>query len=383
MHSAAHDTEPLARRRVVVVAHDVHDGGGMEKVTAQLLRAGAERWQWVVVSATLAPELRPLVEWHRVRVPSRPFPLRFVLFFVVAGVRLRRVRAEIRHTCGAIVPNRVDVASVHFCHAAYAEVERADRRRVDARGLNTAITRVLSILAERWCYRPRRLGTLAAVSGGIADELQRHYPDVPVVVTPNGVDAARFAPDPEARRALRAAEQVGDDDVVVLFVGGDWLRKGVPELVAALARTSTPAARLWVVGGGDQSEVERQAAQLGVADRVRCFGRRDDTPAFYAAADVFALPSRYEAAPLVVLEAAAAGLAIVATAVNGATDVVADGETGLIVDRAPASIAAAIDRLVAEPDLRAHLGAAVRERALGLTWQRSYETVAGVYEAAA
>src|SRR4051812_19212971 len=111
------------RPRIILVAHDVGGLGGMERALEELVRHASASYDVTVVSSTLTPELRPLVRWRRARVPRRPVPLKLVAFFVVAGARLalRRDRAAVVHTCGAIVPNRADVVSVHTCHAAFVE----------------------------------------------------------------------------------------------------------------------------------------------------------------------------------------------------------------------------------------------------------------------
>ena len=121
-------------------------------------------------------------------------------------------------------------------------------------GSNTAANRIVALLAERWCYREGRVRTLAAVSDGIAGELATHFAGVPVVVTPNGVDARRFRPNKTDRSRIRSAGGAADDDVVVLFVGGDWDRKGLAVAIEAVAEGVLLGAgrlKLWVVGHGD------------------------------------------------------------------------------------------------------------------------------------
>jgi UDP-glucose:(heptosyl)LPS alpha-1,3-glucosyltransferase len=356
----------------------------MERTLAELIRRVHQDYRLVVISSELAPDLRPLVTWQRVPTPRRPFPLRFSSFFILAGLRLAVSRAGVIHTMGAIVPNRVEVAGVHFCHAGFrrATGSRAPTGLRPLRRLNTVTTHLLSVAAERWCYRPARVQVLATVSNGVKRELQASYPDVPVVITPNGVDTDRFRPAPEARQAMRAAEGIGDDEVVALFVGGDWDRKGLGICVEGLALAVRDGARLrlWVVGEGDEARIRELAERNGVGERVHLFGRQAAVERWYQAADIFVLPTAYEAFPLVGLEAAAAGLPLVVTAVNGFEDLVVDSDAGLLVERSCDAVGRALAALAADNDRRARMGATARQRALEYGWDRSVQAVRTLYD---
>lgn len=369
---------------VALVAHDIHDHGGMERACAELIRRTHDEVDFVVVATDLAPELRPLIQrWVRVRVPRRPFPLKFVLFWLLAGRALRGVDADLVHTVGAIVPTRVDVASIHFCHAGFLAANNSLAQTVAPflRQANTALSRILALASERWSYRPSRLRAFAAVSRGVAAEVTRHYPSIPVTVTPNGVDVERFRPDPEARAALRSAEAVGDG-VVALFVGGDWDRKGLGIAVEAISRVRADGhdLRLWVVGRGDEARFAALAEKSGVAPFIRFFGPRPDTERFYQAADLFVLPSAYETFSLVCFEAAGCGLPVVIPPISGAREIVGADEGGLLITRSSRSVADALLKLATDPELRARLGAEARRRAGAYTWQRSVESVTNLYE---
>ena len=376
-------TSRSRRPVVVLVAHDIHDHGGMERACAELIRRAHDEVDFVVITANLAPELRPLVRrWVHVRVPPRPFPLKFVLFWLFAGRALRRVDADLVHTVGAIVPNRVDIASIHFCHAGFLAAKNSLAPTVAPflRQANTALTRIFALASERWSYRPSRLRAFAAVSRGVTAELTRHYPSVPVTVTPNGVDTERFRPDSEARAALRSAEAVGDD-VVALFVGGDWNRKGLGIAVEAISRVRAGGhdLRLWVVGSGDEARFAALAEQFGVAPFIRFFGPRTDTERFYQAADLFVLPSAYETFSLVCFEAAVCGLPVVIPPISGASEIVGSDEGGLLITRSSRSVADALLKLATDPELRARLGAEAHRRASAYTWHRSVDSTMDLY----
>jgi UDP-glucose:(heptosyl)LPS alpha-1,3-glucosyltransferase len=357
----------------------------MERALAQLIRRIHQDWRVVVVASHLADDLRPLVEWRPVRVPRRPFPLKFSMFFVLASLQLGRTRTDVVHVTGAVVANRADLATVHFCHAGFraATGSLAPSGRRLLRRFNSTVAGVLSVAAERWCYRPSRLRFLAAVSGGVAAEVRHHYSGVPVHVTPNGVDLERFAPDVDGRERLRREEGLDPEDLVALFVGGDWDLKGLAVAIGglAVARERGVRLRLWVVGGGRQDQFRQLARQAGVEASVRFFGVRTPVEPFYRAADIFVLPTVYETFSLVAHEAAACRLPIVATRVSGIEELVGDDEAGLLVERDPLAVGQALVRLAASRELRTRLGAEGRRRAARKTWERSAASVVDLYTA--
>ena len=249
------------------------------------------------------------------------------------------------------------------------------------RRLNNRITKVIGLWSERFCYRPSRLRAAAAVSRVVVGQIERHYPRLPVFLTPKGVDAGRFSADEESRRSLRSTEAIGDEEVIVLFVGGWWDHKGLTFAIQGLrhaVEAGVPSLRLWVVGRGDPQPYVELAGRLRVADRVRFFGFRRDTESFYQAADLLVLPSVYEASPLVVYEAAGSGLPVAATRVSGA-DVLEHEKTGLIIDRDEEMVGEAMARLASDPTLRRRLGDAARSRVRELTWDASAASVLSVY----
>ncbi len=184
-----------------------------------------------------------------------------------------------------------------------------------------------------------------------------------LVVIANAVQAQ--APTPDARVRLRQADRLEEQDVLVLGVGRLDTQKAPEDLVRATLAVAAPPLRLWIAGTGPREETLRAAlACADAGDRARLLGRRTDVPDLLAAADVFALASRWEGMPNAVLEAMAAGLPVVATAVGGTTDLVLDGETGFLVP--PGDLVAFSDRLrrlALDPALRRKLGEAGRARA--------------------
>ena len=379
-------SEAKARRRLIFVAHDVGGIGGMEHAHGEILHRMAADWDVTVVSSRIDPRLRGSVRWHRVRVPRRPVPLKFAAFFVAGGVAVARMRSTRRpggpvvvHTCGAIIPNRVDVATVNHCQvglvATLGRLVHAGTPPV--RRLNSGLQRLLSIAAERWSYRPGRVGTLHAISTGLGDEVARHFPGVDVVTIPYGVDTSVFRPAPDARQRLRDRYRVAEGTAVAIFVGGDWDRKGLGLVVQGLqvAQELGVPVVLWVIGRGDAERFAAEADRIGIGDRVQFLGRPDSVAEYYAAADMLVQASEYEGFSLVAHEAAASGLPIVATAVHGIVDLVGADQAGRIVGRDATELGRALAELAADPEQRQRMGAEARRRAQSLGWTDVVERV--------
>jgi len=189
-------------------------------------------------------------------------------------------------------------------------------------------------------------------------------PGEKVRVIPNGVeDTAPYTS--EERGRLRASWGVRGDELAVGIVGRLTRRKGHHHLLSALARMpDSPPFRLIVVGDGEEeATLQEQARSLGLAGRIVWLGACADAPRLMRAFDLFTLPSSVEAMPLTILEAMAAGLPVVATAVFGVPEVVVEGQTGLLVPPENEEIlGAALGRLLGAQELRREMGGRARRR---------------------
>lgn len=218
-----------------------------------------------------------------------------------------------------------------------------------------------------------------AVSRDIARELveQLGWPEEKIEVSYNAVDLQRV--EVAAPPGLR--EQLGGETrPLVLTPARLDAQKGHRTLFEAIAQV--PDAVFLLAGEGPEREpLEALAAQLGIDDRVRFLGRREDVPQLLAACDVFALPSLYEGSSLAVLEAMAAGAPVVSSAIGGTDELIEDGGSGLLVPPGDAeALAAALRRLLDDPELRESLAARARERVeRDLTRERMAARVTGVY----
>jgi glycosyltransferase involved in cell wall biosynthesis len=195
-------------------------------------------------------------------------------------------------------------------------------------------------------------------------------PDAPILVLPNAVPDPHPAPRPAETTAAR-------DPAQIVFLGYLSARKGVPELMEALASPAMAVLpwRAMLAGGGPIDEFKARAAALGLSDRVAFPGWIDQVAAsaLCAAADILVLPSHAEGLAMSVLEGLAHGLAVVATPVGAHAEVLESERSGLLTPPGDvAGLSAALARVVGDPALRNRLRAGARQRFLDRFDVRSY-----------
>lgn len=217
----------------------------------------------------------------------------------------------------------------------------------------------------------RQIGRMVDVYIAVSHAAARHLTEnkrVPrnkIRVIHNGRDLDRYAAiDKERRRATRSALGLGDEPTILTVARLDE-QKGHRHLIDAIAIVAARQPNVVVLLAGEgplEASLRAQCAALSITDRVKFLGYRRDVPELFEAADIVVLPSLYEGLPLVAIEALAAARPLVATGVDGTPEVVINQETGLLVPPAdPVALAAAIERLLDNPELASRLASDGRE----------------------
>ena len=211
-----------------------------------------------------------------------------------------------------------------------------------------------------------RADAVLAVSREAAEGLSAEYPPCRDLlrVIHNAVDTQLYRPDRQRGSALRTQLRAAGDEPLLVCVANLAPIKGHEVLLRAWAKLSQAGTRgrLLLVGEGPrEGELRRLAVELGCSGATWWLGPRSDVPDLLNAADLFVLPSRYEACSNALLEAFGCGLAVVATRVGGNPELVSDGEDGLLVaPDDPEALAVAMSRLLADAGLRRRLGEQAR-----------------------
>jgi glycosyltransferase involved in cell wall biosynthesis len=337
----------VTRPRVLVLI-TLAEVGGAQTYVMSLLPALTERYD-VTVAAWGPGPLREAAraagaDYVELRQVRRAISWRDALGLLELVRLMRRVRPDLVH---------LNSSKIGVLGAVAGVVARVPRRIFTVHGWAFNADPGLPGTLYTWLHRLLRPTLTAVVCVSENERVQglrrRTCSAARTVVIRNGADwagAARSALDGEPPLVLSVTRLKAPKDGVTL--------------AQALARLERGSYRASIVGDGpDRPEVE---AALGDAGEL--LGERGDVPQLLASADVFVLSSRSEGLPMSILEAMAAGLPVVASAVGGIPELVADGETGLLVPPGDAdALAAALQRLVGDPELRRRMGAASAERA--------------------
>jgi D-inositol-3-phosphate glycosyltransferase len=297
---------------------------------------------------------------------------------------------------GWLLRDRWGVPLVHTAHT-LAKVKNASLAEGDTPEPLARVVGEEQVVAEA--------DRLVASTPGEADALVAEYgadPDTVRTVAP-GVDLETFTPDLDrdlarARLGREAGAAIGEDDVVLAFVGRiqplkapDVLLRAAAEMLARRPELRSRL-RVLVVGGPSGSGLAQPrvlvelARDLGITDVVSFLRPRSGAALaeVYRAADVVAVPSYSESFGLVALEAQACGTPVVAAAVGGLPVAVADGRSGLLVgDHSAASWADALERAALDRELRGRLAAGAVEHATVFSWDRTADALLATYAEAA
>jgi glycosyltransferase involved in cell wall biosynthesis len=282
------------------------------------------------------------IRWYRVSDIPGPHLLKFLWWFLAnRAVRKSTLKRLEDRTLLVYSPGinclDADAITVHIVfHEFYTRVrhELAFFKVPVSRWpvtLHRKLYYKLIMALERRIYTDARV-RLAAVSKLVSAQLEKHFGRTDAVVIPNAVDTVIF--NSEARLARRSVSRqslkLDDSDFVVLLIGNDWKKKGLDQLLRALAIIEIPI-QLLVVGKGDPGLYRPALRQLRLDDRVRFLTPSAEVLSFYAAADAYVAPSLEDAFGLPILEAMACGLPVIASVQAGASENIIDGTTGYLL----------------------------------------------------
>lgn len=342
------------RHRLLIVSDEMEVGGSQRQITH--LMCGLDRAQW-------EPELlyfrRPSFLLDRIRA---------------AGIGVHCISKEgaldarfLWRLIGLLRRGRYDV--IH-CFSLTAELWVSIAHRIASSGALILSMRDMGdgLTPRQWTIKRavcRRADAIISNSERAAVRLDRELGGGHAIdVIPNGVESPRSLTQ-EQRTAVRAALPSSGAAVVALFVGRLAPQKNVTLLLEAMARLpQSERPFLLLAGSGPLADqLSERAGTLGIDDHVAFLGERSDVGDLMQAADLLVLPSHDEGMSNVVLEAMAAGCAVIASDVGGNPEVIVDGDSGLLFAAGDlGALTARLHDLVVDAELRARIGRSARAR---------------------
>lgn len=375
--------------KIALVTHGYDRLKGINRCVVELAeRLSYEHEVHVFLSSPVA-EGPTAIRFHTVPTPGCRWYTRYLSFFLASGWWLRRESFDLVHLhVPSLYPGKiatchsVPIAGIH----AAMDLQRRGSLRLSRRLMAPywLIDRVF-----RYNLGSRARNCAIAVSAKTAREMVQWYrrAEASIRIIPNAVDSAQFSPRHSSawRHIVRETYEIPRGAPAFLFVGNGFKLKGLGFALEALCRAQGMGIYLLVVGDsvGEQAEFEERVRALGLDRVVRFAGYQPETWKYFAACDAFVFPSIYESSPLVILEAMASGLPVLASMESGnAAELIVSGANGFLISRCDAveELAEGMKQLVKNPDRRREMGNHARASVASFSWDAMIRRTVGVYD---
>jgi len=367
--------------RLAVVQHVIRENDGQGRVNLEVIRAALARgWKVMLFAAELKADFstHPNLTWVKIDYGKLPtYMLRYQVFAwrSLQAIRKHRSEFDILHANGFITWAAADVNAVHFVHRGwYRSGFYPFSPFGGVRSAYQYLYTRLNMCLERVALKRAR--TIIAVSKRVGDELKQAGIEGETDVIFNGASVDAFTGVARDRALFKLPE----DKFLLLFVGDIRnSRKNLDTVLRAMAKLP-PEIELAVGGEARGSVHPKMAQDLGIANRVHFLGHVKATAQLMASCDAFVFPSRYDPWALVIPEAMAAGLPVIASARAGASELL--GNAGVVLQDPDDvdGMVQAVKTIQADPSLRAAMRTRGREAVKQNSWQAMAERYLAVYE---
>lgn len=324
-------------------------------------------------------ELDKRVIIHKVPTFSNSFYIYEASFITLATAMMRMNRFDVTMA----QPTRFfspDVGYMQFVYREWANYKKAN-------GIPMAFgDSVLPAIEKMNVKKARKIMVMSNVLKG---EVLKNYriPEEKIEVVHSGVNCEEFKPENKKLYGgeMRKKYGIGENDIVLFFMGNPFSRKGLEYAIRALPLINGKSVKILVAGNDNPAIYQALARKLNVHEKVKWFiGLTNEINKFFATGDIFLLPTLYEPFGLVITDAMATGLPAVVSRRAGAAELIEDGKEGLLINnpKDTEEIAEKVNYLI-DNNLYRKMGKAARAKAETLTWDRTAEQMLSVMEEAA
>lgn len=272
------------------------------------------------------------------------------------------------------------------CHAEWLKIRKDTESMLKRLSFSINPLHLSLLKIEKELFRRTR--HIVANSMMVRENIIRHY-DVPeerISLIYNGVDLRRFRPENRNNRRLEVKKRfsIPDDAILLLFVGSGFKRKGLATLMEALSVLRQKRKEIYLIAAGRDNPdyYKKLAADYRISETVRFIGVQPDIENFYAASDIFVLPTLYDPFSNATLEAMASGRPVITTKNNGASELISNGQEGYILNRLfdAGELAARIEQTLGNIEA---MGRAARIKAEGFSIKQAADQFLSVIQKAA
>lgn len=370
--------------RLSLITQSCDNDTGIGRIVRSLAREFVQRNHEVhIIGQVFHAEQEGWRKHQVATVHGSGFLNRLSLHYTVPGV-LRKLDCDVSNSF--LIGRGSNVVTAQSCHRAGIELLRQYKRE-NIWQSNFGLFDRLAVSDERRLFQSRETKRIIAVSELIKNQIMQHYNVDPsrIAVVPNGVDIATFESlrKKTDRSSIRRRHNVSEDEVLVLFVGNEFDRKGLQPLIQSIARLRRRKLHLLVIGTGNTRAYQQLATRLGITNRVSFAGKLANPEEIFVASDLFVFPTLYEPFGLVILEAMAAGVPVITSATAGAVEGFQNREHGLFL-RDPASgdeLTIAIEELLDDTRLRESIVKNAMDAVGRFSWERIADKHLAAYEA--
>lgn len=377
--------ENLNSLKIAVLIWDFVTTGGAERYACEVTKRLAEHHEVHVFCQSWDPEISHKITFHKIpRLIKKPSWVNQLLFSFFTN-RAVDDSFDVIHTHDRV--SRFNVLTIHCpCYKGFITLEMSKVKKIII-WLSVLISpRSLAYLwieKKQFTYTADR--RLIAVSKTVRDDVINNYhlPQSFFYLAYPGVDYTYIETiiTKTDKKQLRSNLNINNENVVVIFVGTEFKRKGLDTLLDAIAKCSKLPLSLLVAGGGEIDTYQNKAQALGIADKVTFLGLVKDIFPFYSIADIFVLPTLSDPCPMSPVEAMACGVATImsTTPYCGTAEHISQGEAVLLQNpRDKEELAAAI-RLLVDQETRKAISEKGRKLAYRLSWEQTTENTLNAY----
>ncbi len=366
---------------IVFVTRSYTKKGGISRCVVELAEKFSQDHSIHVFTNCWDKDLiRANIIFHKIKAIFWPFFLK-VFSFVWCGSRKLKTSSFdlVIGPLGDV--SKADILVAHSCHRAWIEIKKKDPWERLKYWLNPLHHIVLFL--EKNSLKKGHYKKIISISRLTKNDLGKYYqlPEEDITVIYNGVNTVEFTPENRNRYRPGLRQELGfsETDILLLFAANEFKRKGLRTLLEAVALPMQNApVKLLIVGGDSPDRYTGLIRKLKIKEQTYFCGPRHDMNRFYAASDVFVLPTKLEPFGLVITEAMASGLPVITSRLAGAAELITDGETGLLLKdpENPGELQDKIFKLVRDAGYRDKMGANASAFIQNYSWDR----IAGQYE---